>query len=212
MVGGSLERVGVSQSASRYEPDRYEPWSLRILVFRCPRYGTGCELLQSRPHEFVNKAALAQCFKARSSTTLDRCRRSVPTMNRQSRAATKNPCTGAVHRCCAALLLGFAYALRRRPCTGGRRYRYLPKCHGGTGGPSCGLRERDRRREDHRQPSRAAAFAYRGDSLMKKRDYDGAIAAFSAAHEIDAAKRRRHQRAGHRLQLQGRRRAGAGRL
>jgi tetratricopeptide (TPR) repeat protein len=33
-------------------------------------------------------------------------------------------------------------------------------------------------------PSRAAAFAYRGDSLMKKRDYDGAIAAFSAAHEI----------------------------
>ncbi len=33
-------------------------------------------------------------------------------------------------------------------------------------------------------PSRAAAFAYRGDSLMKKRDYDGAIAAFSASHEI----------------------------
>ncbi len=33
-------------------------------------------------------------------------------------------------------------------------------------------------------PSRAAAFWYRGDSLMKKRDYDGAIAAFSASHEI----------------------------
>ncbi|WP_347337185.1 tetratricopeptide repeat protein [Bradyrhizobium lablabi] len=33
-------------------------------------------------------------------------------------------------------------------------------------------------------PSRAAAFGYRGDSLMKKRDYDGAIAAFTAAHEI----------------------------
>ena len=33
-------------------------------------------------------------------------------------------------------------------------------------------------------PSRAAAFWFRGDSLMKKRDYDGAIAAFSAAHEI----------------------------
>lgn len=33
-------------------------------------------------------------------------------------------------------------------------------------------------------PSRAAAFWYRGDSLMKKRDYDGAIAAFSASHDI----------------------------
>lgn len=33
-------------------------------------------------------------------------------------------------------------------------------------------------------PSRAAAFWYRGDSLMKKLDYDGAIAAFSASHEI----------------------------
>ena len=37
-------------------------------------------------------------------------------------------------------------------------------------------------------PSRAAAFWYRGDSLMKKRDYDGAIAAFSAAHEIATRK------------------------
>jgi tetratricopeptide (TPR) repeat protein len=33
-------------------------------------------------------------------------------------------------------------------------------------------------------PSRAAAFWYRGDSLTKKRDYDGAIAAFTASHEI----------------------------
>ena len=33
-------------------------------------------------------------------------------------------------------------------------------------------------------PSRAAAFWFRGDSLMKKRDYDGAIAAFSTAIEI----------------------------
>jgi tetratricopeptide (TPR) repeat protein len=33
-------------------------------------------------------------------------------------------------------------------------------------------------------PSRAAAFWFRGDSLMKKRDYDGAIAAFTASHEI----------------------------
>lgn len=32
--------------------------------------------------------------------------------------------------------------------------------------------------------SRAAAFWFRGDSLMKKRDYDGAIAAFTASHEI----------------------------
>jgi tetratricopeptide (TPR) repeat protein len=33
-------------------------------------------------------------------------------------------------------------------------------------------------------PSRAAALWYRGDSLVKKRDYDGAIAAFTASHEI----------------------------
>jgi tetratricopeptide (TPR) repeat protein len=33
-------------------------------------------------------------------------------------------------------------------------------------------------------PSRAAAFWFRGDSLVKKRDYDGAIAAFTASHEI----------------------------
>src|SRR5215212_6233772 len=33
-------------------------------------------------------------------------------------------------------------------------------------------------------PSRAAAFWFRGDSLMKKRDYDGAIAAFTTSHEI----------------------------
>ncbi|WFU20407.1 caspase family protein [Bradyrhizobium sp. CB3481] len=33
-------------------------------------------------------------------------------------------------------------------------------------------------------PSRAAAFWYRGDTLMKKRDYDGAIAAFTTSHEI----------------------------
>lgn len=33
-------------------------------------------------------------------------------------------------------------------------------------------------------PPRAAAFWYRGDSLMKKRDYDGAVAAFTASHEI----------------------------
>lgn len=33
--------------------------------------------------------------------------------------------------------------------------------------------------------SRAAAFWVRGDALMKKRNYDGAIAAFSTAHEID---------------------------
>jgi len=32
--------------------------------------------------------------------------------------------------------------------------------------------------------SRAAAFWFRGDNLMKKRDYDGAIAAFTASHEI----------------------------
>ncbi|OCK62251.1 caspase family protein [Bradyrhizobium sp. LMTR 3] len=32
--------------------------------------------------------------------------------------------------------------------------------------------------------SRAAAFWYRGDALVKKRDYDGAIAAFTASHEI----------------------------
>ena len=30
--------------------------------------------------------------------------------------------------------------------------------------------------------SRAAAFWFRGDNLMKKRDYDGAIAAFTASH------------------------------
>jgi tetratricopeptide (TPR) repeat protein len=33
-------------------------------------------------------------------------------------------------------------------------------------------------------PSRAAAFWFRGDSLVKKRDYDGAIEAFTASHEI----------------------------
>ena len=33
-------------------------------------------------------------------------------------------------------------------------------------------------------PSRAAAFWFRGDSLVKKRDYDGAIAAFTTSHEI----------------------------
>ena len=33
-------------------------------------------------------------------------------------------------------------------------------------------------------PSRAAAFWYRADTLMKKRDYDGAIAAYTASHEI----------------------------
>ena len=33
-------------------------------------------------------------------------------------------------------------------------------------------------------PSRAAALWFRGDTLMKKRDYDGAIAAFTASHEI----------------------------
>ncbi len=33
-------------------------------------------------------------------------------------------------------------------------------------------------------PSRAAALWYRGDSLVRKRDYDGAIAAFTASHEI----------------------------
>ena len=32
---------------------------------------------------------------------------------------------------------------------------------------------------------RANAFWYRGDTAMKKRDYDGAIAAFSAAHDND---------------------------
>ena len=32
---------------------------------------------------------------------------------------------------------------------------------------------------------RGAAFWYRGDSLIKKRDYDGAIAAFSAALDAD---------------------------
>ena len=33
--------------------------------------------------------------------------------------------------------------------------------------------------------SRAAAFWIRGDALKKKRDYDGAIAAFTAAHDAD---------------------------
>jgi len=32
---------------------------------------------------------------------------------------------------------------------------------------------------------RASAFWYRGDSMMKKRDYDGAITAFSTAHDND---------------------------
>src|SRR5207248_876987 len=32
---------------------------------------------------------------------------------------------------------------------------------------------------------RAAAFGVRGEALSKKRDYDGAIAAFSAAHDAD---------------------------
>src|SRR3977135_4168759 len=33
--------------------------------------------------------------------------------------------------------------------------------------------------------SKAAAFSFRGETLIKKRDYDGAIAAFSAAHDAD---------------------------
>ena len=33
--------------------------------------------------------------------------------------------------------------------------------------------------------SKAAAFSFRGNTLNKKRDYDGAIAAYSAAHDID---------------------------
>ena len=61
-------------------------------------------------------------------------------------------------------------------------------------------------------PSRAAAFWYRGDSLMKKRDYDGAIAAFSASHEIAPQNIGVINCARHCLQLQGRRRTGAGRL
>src|SRR5436853_4872399 len=32
---------------------------------------------------------------------------------------------------------------------------------------------------------KAAAFWFRGDTLNKKRDYDGAIVAFSAAHDAD---------------------------
>src|SRR5260221_7803582 len=33
--------------------------------------------------------------------------------------------------------------------------------------------------------SRGYAFWFRGDTLNKKRDYDGAIAAYSAAHDAD---------------------------
>jgi tetratricopeptide (TPR) repeat protein len=103
-------------------------------------------------------------------------------MNRWSRAATKihvPECSANVE----GLVAGSRHARRRRPCAGGGRYRHLPQFHGGTRSAPGGLRERVAD-EKITGPSRAAAFWYRGDSLVKKRDYDGAIAAFTASHEI----------------------------
>ena len=103
-------------------------------------------------------------------------------MNRRSRAATK---IHAPERFVdvAGLVAGSRHACRRRPRAGRRRYRHLPES---TAEPVARLAACESVIADDKitGPSRAAAFWFRGDSLVKKRDYDGAIAAFSAAHEI----------------------------
>ncbi len=79
---------------------------------------------------------------------------------------------------------GRRLARRRRLRAGGGRYRHLPEA-------GCGTRSRLAACEtviaDDKVTGkpRANAFWYRGDTAMKKRDYDGAIAAFSAAHDND---------------------------
>ena len=81
-----------------------------------------------------------------------------------------------------ASLLGLVVLAARRPRAGRGRYRDLPECHGRNRSHASAACESVIADDKITGPSRAAAFWFRGDSLMKKRDYDGAIAAFTTAH------------------------------
>ena len=82
-----------------------------------------------------------------------------------------------------ALLLGLVMLAAAGPA---RAAGDIETCRNATGEPTARLAACESVIADEKitGPSRAAAFWFRGDSLMKKRDYDGAIAAFTASHEI----------------------------
>jgi tetratricopeptide (TPR) repeat protein len=103
-------------------------------------------------------------------------------MNRRSRDATKSMHRSA-YSMLRALLLGLAMLAAAGPA---RAAGDVETCRNNAADPVARLAACDSVIADETitGPSRAAAFWFRGDSLMKKRDYDGAIAAFSASHEI----------------------------
>ena len=72
----------------------------------------------------------------------------------------------------------------RRPRAGRCRNRDLQGCRRHIRGAARGLFGGDRGRHDHRR-TQGRRPCYVGDSLARKRDYDGAISAFSKAHEAD---------------------------
>ncbi|MEH2515252.1 tetratricopeptide (TPR) repeat protein [Bradyrhizobium sp. AZCC 1610] len=82
-----------------------------------------------------------------------------------------------------ALLLGLVMFIAAGPA---RAAGDVETCRNSTAEPTARLAACESVIADERitGPSRAAAFWFRGDSLVKKRDYDGAIAAFTASHEI----------------------------
>jgi tetratricopeptide (TPR) repeat protein len=82
-----------------------------------------------------------------------------------------------------ALLLGFVMLAATGPA---RAAGEIDTCRNNTTEPAARLAACESVIADDKitGSSRAVAFAYRGDSLMKKRDYDGAIAAYSTSHEI----------------------------
>ncbi len=82
-----------------------------------------------------------------------------------------------------ALLLGLAMLAATGPASAAGD---VDACRNNSAEPVARLAACERVIADDRitGPSRAIAFAYRGDTLVKERDYDGAIAAYSAAHEI----------------------------
>jgi len=102
--------------------------------------------------------------------------------NQESRPATKSM-RRSVPPMFRALLLGMAMLAATGPALAAGD---IGTCRNSAAGPAVRLAACESVIADEKITGKpkAAAFWVRGDALMKKRDYDGAIAAFSASHAI----------------------------
>ncbi|MGH6643399.1 MAG: tetratricopeptide repeat protein, partial [Bradyrhizobium sp.] len=148
-----------------------------------PRYGRRPILLRGGAHGFVNKTAPAQYVRRDAWRRLTGTR--VPSHNEPPVArGDQTDMRRSVSPMLRAFFLVAALLVVIGPA---RAAGDIDTCRNNEAEPAARLAACETVIADDKitGKSRAGAFWVRGDSLMKKRDYDGAIAAFSAALDAD---------------------------